>query len=122
MSGRVVKLVVDGAAIEVELDEPTAARICRAVQSARRARQRQLERAVRGSRTQHPEASANQKVRAVGGRRADVLAAFRAISVAGIGEAASTLDAGERPVPCARNRPHDSGAEGESAYDEATPA
>jgi hypothetical protein len=99
MTGLDAVLVVDGEHVPIVFDENTAEAILRALARGERARQRQLERTVRRYLAAHPDATANQVHRAVGGRRTDVLAAVRTIR-----ESAQGVPARLRPVPRAGNR------------------
>jgi hypothetical protein len=80
-------LVVGGERYELDLDLDT---LLRAIEPARRARLRQLERQAVHFRVSFPDATANDFHRLVKGRRADALAAFRNAS-----ESKPTPGAGE---------------------------
>jgi hypothetical protein len=82
-------LVVAGERFELDLDLDA---LLDAIEPARRARLRQLERQAVGFRALCPGASANDFHRLVKGRRADALAAFRLAS-----ESEPTSWAGEAP-------------------------
>src|SRR5438309_11990732 len=87
MSGRPLTVAVDGVTVVLELDDETRAQIVRAVGTAKRARERQMERAVAKHLAEHPNDRANAVCRSLPFRRADVLSAVR------------RLRARERPVP-----------------------
>jgi len=71
-------LLIEGERIPVEFDAPSSARLLRATAAGKRARQRQLDRTVVHYLAAHPDATANEVHRSIGGRRADVLRAVLA--------------------------------------------
>ena len=76
----VAVLLVGEERILVEFSGESANRIRRALATSSTARRRQIARSVQGYRALHPDVSANEVVRAVGGNRQDVLDADRLVT------------------------------------------
>jgi hypothetical protein len=106
-------LVIEGNKVEAEFTADSAKRVLRALAIGRDARLRQLERAVRGYRREHPDAPANELVRVIGGNRRDVLAADRVVTGRSARESTRGLPGRESLVPPPENHAREAKTNGE---------